>query len=323
MSLTDAERRMLGASDAGALLGLSRYSGQVALWARMAHGVDNGIGLVGEEGLLAEAYNRSLYRNRTGYALLGPSKWAHPLHPWLRCSPDDRAQAPEGRRLVELKRAQSLEGWGAEGTDAVPVEYWLQVQVQIGVGLDLGEVEAEAGDVSALLRGELRLYSVGHQPEVYGRFLEVAGRFVRDFVEPKRFPEGPRLTLLERDAEALAALYPRPTQGEPLKWESLTPAQQQQVGTWLKANAARKAWEKQEKAAALHVKALLREAPGLVLPEGRVDFEATKDAEETDWRAVAEELEQRHGESPSEWRALLTKHTTKHCTRPLVARGMT
>lgn len=315
----DAAR--LGASDFASLLGLSEYGGQVALWARMAHGVQQDIGLAGSEGHIAEAYNRALYRNRTGFELRGPASWTHPLYPWLRCNPDDAALTPDGRRNVELKRSQSYEGWGPDGSDAVPVGYWLQVQVQNGVGLANDALEERTSDVSALICGGLRIYSVGFQSEVYERCLALGDRFVTDFVMPKRFPEGGAFAMLERDAQALQALYPRETALEPLQWDALAPDAQHLVRRWLEANGARKAWEAQEKALKGSVQALLREVPGLVLPPElgrRIDFKASAEGEETDWEEVAGVLG--HLVGPEEYKTLRAVNTTKKSTRPLVAR---
>lgn len=325
MSLNAEESRLLGASDFPALLGLSEWSGPVALWARMVHGWQGESNEAMDAGNEAEDYNRALYRRRTGYVLDGPAKWRHPLYPWLRCSPDDRAQAVDGRRLVELKKYNQTHGWGPEGTDAVPLHIWVQVQVQQGVGLDNGEVDASAADVSALLRGELRLYSLPYVPEVYERCLAAGERFVRDFVKPERFPEGDNLALLERDAQALRALFPAPTSTEPLAWDALTEVQRATVRKWVEANRARAAWEKQETALGEQVRLLLREAPGLVLPDDlgrRVDFKAQAGQERLNVRALRSDLIL--GEHDAEFahrvHDLLKKHTTKDSTRPLVAR---
>jgi hypothetical protein len=321
--LTPEDAKKLGASDMPALLGLSDWGGPVALWARMVHGFQGHGSEDMDAGNAAEDYNRALYRNRTGYSLLGPSRWTHPMHPWLRCSPDDRATTPGGRRLVELKRYNSLQGWGPEGSDIVPMHIWVQVQVQAGVGLDNGEVEEAGVDVSALLRGELRLYHVPHLPDVYERCLDVAGRFVRDFVVPARFPDGLGLRILERDAEALAALFPAPRLEVPLEWAALPQDAQGVVRRWLEANRARKAWAKQEEALSGQVAALLREVPGLTLPEGlgkRVDFKAQNGVPRVDFKALHAALENEDPALAKRMRQMLDEATKRETVRPLVAR---
>lgn len=323
MALTEEEAKRIGASDIPALLGLSEWSGPVALWARIVHGIQSATTEAMDAGNAAEDFNRALYRNRTGYALLGPSKWTHPLYPWMRCSPDDRAVTGGGRRLVELKRYQSTWGWGAEGSDVVPPHIWVQVQMQAGVGLDNGEVDDSGVDVSVLLRGDLRLYHVPHVPEVYERCVEAAERFWRDFVVPRRVPEGPNLRILEKDAEALAALFPKPTADAPLEWEALSEEARAAVSRWLEASRARKAWGKQEDALAGRVEHLLREAPGLALPESlgkRVDFKAQKAAPRLDVKALRAALETESGEVAQRMRQLLDTHTKHETMRPLVAR---
>lgn len=325
MSLTADESRLLGASDFPALLNLSEWSGPVALWARMVHGWQGEGSEAMDAGNAAEDYIRALYRNRTGYVLDGPAKWRHPLYPWLRCSPDDRAHAVDGRRLVELKKYNNPQGWGPEGSDAVPPHIWLQVQVQQGVGLDNGEVDGETADVSALLRGELRLYSIQHVPEVYERCLAAGERFVRDFVQPGRFPEGPNLVLLERDGEALKALFPAPkVDAPPMEWDALTDAQRATVREWLAAKKAAAGWKAREESLGLQLRALLRDAPGLTLPDDlgrRVDFKAQAGQVRVDWKQLREDISRESDEAfARRVDALLKKHTTKDSTRPLVAR---
>lgn len=321
--LTDEEARKLGASDVPALLGLSEWSGPVALWARIVHGIQGGSSEAMDAGNAAEDYNRALYRNRTGYALLGPAKWTHPLYPWMRCSPDDRAVTGEGRRLVELKKYNAPHGWGPEGSDVVPAGIWVQVQMQAGVGLDNGEVDESGVDVSALLRGELRLYHVPHVAEVYERCVGAGERFWRDFVAPQRFPDGPNLRLLEKDAEALAALFPKPTTETPLAWETLPEEAQGVVSRWLEANRARLAWKKQEESLSGRVELLLREVPGLTLPESlgkRVDFKQQAGQARLDVKALRAALESESGEVAQRMRQLLDEHTKQTTMRPLVAR---
>lgn len=325
MSLTAEEKRLVGASDMPALLSLSPWSGPVAVWARIVHGWEGNTTSDMSAGNAAEDYNRALYRQETGYTLAGPSKWRHPLYPWLRCSPDDTAtDTPDGRRGVELKRYNYLDGWGAAGTDEVPQDIWVQVQFQGGMALDLGEWDTGDVDVSGLLRGQHRLYHVPHVPEVWGRCVEATERFWRDFVVPKRCPEGPNLVLLERDAEAIRALFPAPRNETPLEWGALTEAQRTVVQRWLEANAARKAWEKQEEALRSQVEFLLRDAPGLMLPEGmsaaRVDFKAQAGRAVLDEKAFRALVKGKGAGFRRRAEALLRQCTKQKATRPLVAR---
>jgi len=321
MSLSPEDAARIGASDMPSLLGLSEWSGPVALWARIVHGIQGESNAAMQEGTLAEPYIRALYRNRTGYELLGPASWNHPIYPWLRCHPDDVAVPPDGRVPLELKRYRP-DGWGPEGTDAVPPGVWVQVQVQTGVGLEMGEVEQARADVAALIRGDLRLYMVPFQPEVYERCIEAGERFWADFVVPKRFPEGPRLRLMERDVEAIKRLFPAPRPEAPmLEWETLTPAQKDVLRRWIEANKARRAWAAQEKALVGQVAMFLRDVPGVTLPEDlgrRVDYDTQAGVPRLDVKGLRAELERmspRH-----EMLALLDRFITKEDTRPLVAR---
>lgn len=322
MSPTPEDLRLIGASDMPALLGKSPWSGPVALWARIVHGHHWGGNEATKGGHAAEDFNRALYRQTTGYTLEGPPEKSlrHPLLPWARCSPDDTAvDTPDGRRGVELKRAQRREGWGAPGSDEVPEPYWLQVQAQGGFCIETGHWDTPNVDLSVLLYGEQVTYSVTHVPEAWECMQAAAERFWRDFVVPQRCPEGPNLVLLERDAEALLVLYPRPKpEAEPLQWEALTDEQRSLVMRWREANSARKAWEKNEEALSRQVKHLLREVPGLAGPGWRVDFAATEQREEVDWALVADALAS--SVEVEKWSEVVGRFTKMVSTRPLVGR---
>lgn len=321
MSLPDGDMGLIGASDAPMLAGLSKWGGPPALYGRIMSGAQPPQNEHQGAGHAAENYIRALYVQATGYELLGPQRWRHPMYPWMRCSPDDVALAG-GRRLVELKKYNYTADWGAPGTDQVPPDIYLQVQMQAGVGLDCGYVDEESVDVSALLRGEHRLYSVPHVPEVYERAVAMCERFWRDFIVPRRFPGGAHLELLERDVYALKALFPKPVVEEPLSWEALGADEQALVLRWVAANRARKAWEKEEEALAPRVAMLLREVPGLVDVPGlkRVDHKATAPSPRLDVKGLRAEVLRLPNRQRRKLLALLEQHTTKESTRPLVAR---
>lgn len=280
MSLSPEDKKLIGASDVGAIFQVSDWSGWVSLWARICRGYDWGGNRSTEEGTLSEDYHRRLYRLHTGYELEGPppATLRHPLLPWARCSPDDTALGtPEGRRGVEFKQSRRSEGWGVPGSEEVPPAYWLQAQFQGGFCLEVSYWDTADVDVSALLFGDRRSHPVQHQPEVWERIQAACERFWRDFVVPDRCPEGPNMRMLERDSEALLACFPAPTPGvAALPWDALTGAQQVVVQRWLEANSARKKWEKEEAALARQVRHILREAPGLIHPGGRIDFVANE-----------------------------------------------
>lgn len=326
MTLAAEEACLIGTSDASMLAGLSPWGGPAALFGRIVHGIQPPQTVAQGAGHAGENYNRARYVQATGYGLLGPQKWRHPLYPWLRCSPDDVAVLEEDRRrLVELKLYQWLDGWGAAGSEQVPHDIYLQVQMQAGVGLDCGYVEDASVDVSALLRGEHRLYSVPHVPEVYERAVAMCERFWRDFIIPRRFPDDSRTELLERDVYALRALFPAPVADEPMGWPDLAEDEQRLVLRWLEANRARKAWAAQEEALAHRVAMLLREVPQLVgLPDGgRVDFKATKPSPRLDVNALRVAAHALKDENERQLVLGLLKQCTKHeSTRPLVARGV-
>lgn len=281
--MTPEDKRLIGASDVAAVLQVSDWSGWVSLWARCTGRWDWGGNETTRRGNLSEAYHRAQYAEDTGFTLLGPpaESLRHPLLPWARCSPDDTALTPDGRRGVELKQSFRDEGWGSSGREGVPEPYWFQVQMQGGLCSEVGYWDSADVDVSVLLFGRRQSYPVAHLPEAWERIQEACGRFWRDFVVADRCPDpvegGERVRMLERDSQALVACFPAAMSGAlPLQWDEMSEADRTLFLRYRAANVARRAWAEEEEALAGQVRHRLRDVPGAECPGWRVDFKQTK-----------------------------------------------
>ena len=102
-------------------------------------------------GTLMEPYIREAYRQRFGCAVIRAQDFVqHPQHKFLGTHLDGVAILPSGKEeLVEIKTTKALveydtdtmEGWGVEGSDAIPQGYQCQVQDTLGLtGLDVAKV---------------------------------------------------------------------------------------------------------------------------------------------------------------------------------------
>lgn len=198
----EARRTLIGASDAPALVGLG-FRDEFAVFRDKVEGPDpadeaNPLLRLGNE---MEPIVAARYCEATGEAVVAGEYAApgglvrHPARSWQGCSPD-RLCVPngvDGRRLVQLKTVRSFsDEWGPPGSDAVPPGYLVQVQQELGVCLAaLDELEDEA-DLAALCRttGELRVYTVRFDGELFALLSEVERRFWHDHVVP-RVPPGP------------------------------------------------------------------------------------------------------------------------------------
>ena len=136
--------RMISASKVPAILGLSRWQSQFALWHEMA-GTVSVEPLVGEhldwghdvEASLAKWWLRhnpgwNLNVERDGRTEL---TYTDPALPFPNVATLDR-RARRGRRfhIIECKTARDIDTWGQPGDpDAIPADYYAQVMFQMGV----------------------------------------------------------------------------------------------------------------------------------------------------------------------------------------------
>lgn len=160
--VSQTERRLsLGASDAAAAVGLSRWVTRLSLYLQKVGEADGP-----EEnepmrwGTLLEPVVRQEYANRTGNTIIVPQKrLQHPNHEWLTATPD--GLVVDRRRYYEGKTARTAEGWGEPGSDEIPMEYLLQVQHGMYV------TGFPVADVAVLIGGQdFRIYVVEANAEL-------------------------------------------------------------------------------------------------------------------------------------------------------------
>lgn len=328
MSLTLEDAARIGGSDLAALIGRSPWGTPFTLYARIVSALE-GRAMPHEDsapkrrGRVLEKAVLSLYAEETGARLLPGPKLTHPHLPYVRASLDALADR-DGVRVVDAKTAglSEVRKWGEPGTDEVP-EYMLY-QLVFYAGIFAGWENAPGGtaDIAALVGGDLRVYHVPWDAELFGMLEQAVERFWVDHVAPRRPPP---ITEPLTDLPAIGALYPR-HEGEARAFDSLTTEEQAWVHAWLRKRDMRRAAERLEKEAEARVRMLLGTTPQLVsIPDelggGRVDYKQSKPTKRTDWEAVAFELSQHANVGPTLYSAFVAKHTTtKEGARPLVVR---
>lgn len=114
----------IGGSEIAAVLGLSPYESRFSLWHRKK-------GLLGPVEETEEMYwgkehepaiCRRFARDHPRIEVANAPTYRHPERPWQIANPDRLA----GLDLFEAKTARDAQGWGAEGTDEIPVHYRCQ-----------------------------------------------------------------------------------------------------------------------------------------------------------------------------------------------------
>lgn len=165
--LTERQRG-LGASDAAAALGLSKWKTPYQLFlekrgeaAPIEESEPMRWGKILEPVVLQEYSNRTGRRIRTFEHEMHWSK----EHPFLFYSPD--AKVIDEPRNVQAKTARTREGWGEPGSDQIPQDYLIQVQHEMLVSV------LPVTDVPILFGGQdFALYEVPADRELQQMILE-------------------------------------------------------------------------------------------------------------------------------------------------------
>lgn len=173
-----ARRKGVGASEAGAIFGISPWATPLQLYMEK-------LGMLPETaqqkwmkwGLRIESVVADVYAEETGRDITIPHKlMQHADHPFMLASLDRVA----GDRVLEIKRVYQhvTQSWGPSGSREVPEYYYLQVQQQMAVaGYELADIAAFFGDA------ELRIYTIERNDEVIAKLVEAERDFMRRIEE--------------------------------------------------------------------------------------------------------------------------------------------
>lgn len=199
----------IGASEAGAVVGVSPYETALAVYLRK---VGAGEPIVESEAMawgtrlepaIAEEYSR-----RTGFSFTAAQVCVgSPTHFFMLATLD---RVRSDGRVVELKTVghRSAAQWGEAGTDEIPAHYLVQVTHQM---ICTG---TEVADVAALIGGqELRIYTVPRDDDIADRIISLEAEFWRRVTDRDPPPvdhgrDGPALARLWPGAEGEVALGP-------------------------------------------------------------------------------------------------------------------
>lgn len=286
----------IGASEIGAIAGLSPYAGPLDIYLRKLDLIDDETSEAAEWGHVLEPVIADRYARETGATLTTCTTLRHPEHPWILATPDRRAALGADSWLVEVKTAslRVAHRWGDPGTDEVPEEYLAQVTWQMFVE------GSRRADVALLLGGqEYRTYSIPFDPELAAALVERGREFWHDHV----------LTQVPPSQGSVEAARAWLRQRYPIDDRPIRTATVDEIAVLEELRAARSRFDAAEETKQLleaKVKALIGDAAGLdggLL--GRVTWKKNKDGSKTDWEAVARALS-----APADLIAQHTKTTT-------------
>ncbi len=175
----------LGASDAPAALGLSKWKTPVQLWLEKTGQVPPGESSIPMRlGNYIEPLVLDLFEERTGKAVGSrQAELSDPMDPWRRAHIDGLTEDGE---IVEAKTAGMIflsdnSGWGEEGTDEIPDPYIVQIMHQFSL-----IPHATIAWLPVLLRGDFRIYRVDRNEYLIGEIVHREQNFWRQVVERER-----------------------------------------------------------------------------------------------------------------------------------------
>lgn len=270
----DMRRTGIGASEIGAVAGLSPYAGPLDIYLRKLGLVEDEAGESALWGQRLEPLIAQEYERRTGIKLRDGDTFRHHEHAWILASPDRIADD----RLVECKTAslRVAHRWGDPGTDQVPEEYLAQVMWQMLV------TGKRLADIALLLGGqEFRIYTVSWDADLAGLLVERGNAFWHDHVLAGLPPAA-------GSEKAMSAWLRRqhPEHKEPIRLA--TEGEQSLLRQLAEARARANAAEEAKKLIEAKVKQAIGDAEGIAASFGRVTWKKNKDSKKVDWKAVAE-----------------------------------
>jgi putative phage-type endonuclease len=173
-----ARRQGVGASEVGAVVGVSPYEGPMRVWLRKVAGVETSDnpamrwGRRFEDDVLEEFVAEHPEMDVTAK----PGLFAHGRAPWRLVTPDAIGEDAEGLSYVEIKTGMTYgdaEQWGEPGTDEVPLPYLCQVTW----GCDILGYDRWHLAVLLLDRRDYREYRGEFDPELAERLRERVDAF--------------------------------------------------------------------------------------------------------------------------------------------------
>lgn len=205
----------IGSSDVASILGVSPWRSPMATWARLVGLVeretDIGAGAK-KRGVRMEAALRNWYAEEAGRCVepgptLQEEPWRSWTYEWAHARPDGYCYEDGALVLVECKTVRRFdESWGDDGSDGVPVYYYVQALWQLGIARQSGRSAVRCDLVAFCpMSEETRTYRIAFDEVRWGQlFARVAAWYARH-VEGG---EPPPVDGLEATTDVLGRIYP-------------------------------------------------------------------------------------------------------------------
>ena len=176
---------VIGGSDIGAILGISKFKTAIELWReKTGKDVSNKSSLPMRFGSYCEEFIASEYSRATGFELLNdPCAHIHPVHKFM-CGNIDRFVLGDGNsalptKILECKTANafSQSEWGDVGSDEVPLTYLAQVAWYQAI------TDIDNADLAVLFsNSDFRIYQIERDINLEELIIQKAAYFWSEYV---------------------------------------------------------------------------------------------------------------------------------------------
>ena len=308
------KRKFIGGSEAAKVCGVSPWGGLFDVW------------LFKTQGIVPEETDRMYWGSKLEAAVIGRFAEDHPdanvtplhhvifRHPkidFMGCSPDGIAGDSKNRAIIEAKTTGVMQAdrWGDQGTDQIPAEVLVQCLHNMIV------MDAQICIIPLLIGGnEYRLYRVERSPETAETETKIIAA-ERDFWERYIITgEEPPMDGSEAATKYVKGLFPTNLSEDP---EPANEAEAAAIAKLKVQYLAKRAAGDAYDAQANELKRLIGDRAGLISADGKVTWKKQKDREETDWKAVAYQLQPIVNEATFSG-AVADQTTIKPGNRPLM-----
>lgn len=186
-------RKGIGGSEIAAVAGLSPYAGPLEVFLSKMGEAPEVDGFNVERGTYLGPALARWYAKRTGRAVthLGRQEKTlrHPAHEIVVATPDGQVhESTKASKVIAPLEAKAphwmtAQQWGPPGTDEIPDHHVPQTQWEAAV------LDADSAEVAALISGDLQIYTVPFDPELFAALVDVAERFWRDHIVTGKAPD--------------------------------------------------------------------------------------------------------------------------------------
>ena len=198
-------RQGIGGSDAAAVLGYSHWHSAYDVWRSKIADVADADNESTRRGTRREPELIQEYSNLTGKQVYKAPHLIHPDYGYVHANLDGIIP---GERVIEAKTARRRDGWGDEGTEDIPIDYYLQTQhyMLIAVALDLIPATDPLCDIFVSIAGEaIQCYTIAGNKELWAAMLEQYSKFwrhVQDLTPPDNLTVFEQVDLLPPSVNA-------------------------------------------------------------------------------------------------------------------------